>query len=289
MKRLLLVITLVIASQSLFAQNPSHPLDPLTWQDYWTVLQTLNNTGHLTDSTIIPTMQLLDPPKADVLAWKEGTGPLKRSAFAVLRQGSEAYEAVVNLIDGTLTSYELREGVQAMWVDSDYESMTSILAENEEFMAGLRKRGYDDLNLLSCWAGPPGYFGLDHEIGRRVGHAECYDPRKSRNIWPRGIPGLSAVVDMNTKEILEVIDEEVVPMPAPSSDYDRSAIGPAREVPGPIMISQPTGRGFEMDGYQVSWQKWHFHVRPDLRVGTIISLVTYDDDGDVRSVMYRGS
>ena len=52
---------------------------------------------------------------------------------------------------------------------------------------------------------------------------------------------------------------------------------------------RPQGPSFEVDGHSVSWQKWQFHFRIDPRLGLVVSLLRYDDEGKLRSILYQGS
>jgi Cu2+-containing amine oxidase len=78
------------------AQKVEHPLDPLTFQEYWTVLEVLRNAGHLNDETRFSIVNLHEPPKDLVWSWVQGQD-FPRDAFAVVRQGADAYEALVDL------------------------------------------------------------------------------------------------------------------------------------------------------------------------------------------------
>ncbi len=51
---------------------PQHPLDALTTEEYWAVHDVLQQSGHMTDSTLVSTLLLHEPVKDKVLAWKEG-------------------------------------------------------------------------------------------------------------------------------------------------------------------------------------------------------------------------
>lgn len=72
-------------------------------------------------------------------------------------------------------------------------------------------------------------------------------------------------------------------------DLDEDSAGQLRVPPHAISIVQPEGPSFKVEGHVVSWQKWQFHFCIDPRLGPVVSLVTYDDDGNPRSVMYQGS
>ncbi|KAJ9114677.1 hypothetical protein QFC22_005553 [Naganishia vaughanmartiniae] len=55
----------------------------------------------------------------------------------------------------------------------------------------------------------------------------------------------------------------------------------------PLIISQPEGVSFKMDGNEIEWQKWKMHIGFHYREGLVLSTVTYDDDGTVRPLFYR--
>ena len=176
-----------------------------------------------------------------------------------------------------------------MWSGFEYGSMDEKLMAHPEVIAALENRGYSDLTFISSETLPLGPFSIEEVAGRRIGQAIFMEYRGERTGWHREIDGLVVVVDLNSEEILKVIDEGAVPAPDISMDYDRASIGKAREVPGPILVQQPNGPGFEIDGNFIEWQNWRFHLRPDVRLGMIISNVTYQDGEDTRNVMYQGS
>jgi primary-amine oxidase len=77
-------------------------------------------------------------------------------------------------------------------------------------------------------------------------------------------------------------------MPVENHNFDEMAVAARfglREPLKPIRITQPEGSNVAFDGSFIEWQKWRFHLRFDLRVGTVFSLMTYDG----RSVLYQGA
>jgi primary-amine oxidase len=269
-----------------FAQS-SHPLDPLTWEEHWTILQVLQADGKFNDSTRVALVTLHEPPKTDVWAWTPGA-PLPRMATAVVKQQANAYETIVDLGARQVVSWKEASG-QPNWLPEEFEAMADKVKEHPEVIAAFRRRGIADLTFVECGGGPPGRFGTPEENGRRIAHYGCGLEGPTRNGWTRGIEALVAVVDMDTKEILRVVDEGAVPIPETNADYDRNAVGPLRTNPTPIAVEQPLGPSFTLDGHQVRWDRWSFHVRPDQRVGVIVSTVRYGDGGRERPVMYQGN
>ncbi len=89
MRRLAPFVLLFAFAFKLAAQQPQHPLDPLGFQEYWAVLETLDADGKLDRDTRFSLVSLVEPPKALVWGWKAGD-PIPRKARAVVRQGSDA-------------------------------------------------------------------------------------------------------------------------------------------------------------------------------------------------------
>jgi primary-amine oxidase len=278
---------LVLAATPVAAQNVRHPLDPLSFQEYWAVLEVLQDAGRLNADTRFSIVSLRQPDKKIVWSWSNGQD-FPRQAFAVVRQGVEAYEAVVDLKRRTLISWTRLQQVQPNWLEEEFRTMEKEVKSHPDFIAAMKKRGIMDLTFYRCRGGPPGYFGTDEQRGRRIAHVQCSDTRGVRNTWPRQVPGLTAVVDLNAKQVLRVVDEGVVPVTKAVADYDPASIGSPREVPSPIRIDQPLGPGFRLEGNVVEWQKWRFHVRTDQRVGTVVSTVTYGEQDRARQLLYEG-
>jgi primary-amine oxidase len=269
------------------AQKVEHPLDPLSFQEYWTVLEVLHDTGHMNPETRFSIVNLREPDKDAVWEWSKGRD-FPRQAFAVVRQAADAYEAVVDVKQRRLISWTQLRDVQPNFLDEESRALIKEVKEHPDFIAAMKKRGITDFTFLRCTGVPPGYFDTNEQRGRRIAHVQCSDTRRVRNTWPRQITGLTAVVDLNAKQVLRVVDEGVTPVTKAVADYDPASIGQPREVPSPMRVDQPLGPGFRLDGHVVEWQKWRFHVRPDQRVGTIVSTVTYSDGERRRPVLYEG-
>jgi primary-amine oxidase len=269
------------------AQRVEHPLDPLTFQERWAVLEVLQAAGHVNAETRFSIVNLREPSKELVLNWSKGTS-IPRQALAIVRRGAETYEAVVDVSASRLVSWTSRRDIQPGWLEEEFRAMTVEVKKNAAFLEAMQKRGITDLTFISCSALPPGYFATEEQRGKRIAHVQCSDSRGVRNTWPRGISGLTVVVDVNAKRVLRVVDEGVVPVPETRADYDPTSIGVTRQVPSPIRVDQPLGPGFRIDGHIVEWQKWRFHVRSDQRAGIVISTVTYEDGERRRPVLYQG-
>ena len=267
------------------AQQARHPLDPLTWDEHWIVLDALDAAGHLTDSTSFSLVTLQPPEKELVRGWRPGA-PIPRAAFAIVREGRSTFEAVIDLQAEAVREWRQVAGVQPNSLEAEYGRAAEIALESAEFREALARRGIP-LYAVECFGAPLGYFGTAEEQGRRIATVECTDVRVSRNAFGRGIGGLLARVDLHTGEVIEVQDDGVVPVAESDNAFDLAAIK-TREIGAPIAIEQSLGPGFELEGHRVRWQKWSFHFRNDPRVGLVVADVRYADGGRDRSVLYEG-
>lgn len=283
MRRFATALLALAITTPVFAQSVVHPLDPLTWNEYWTVLETLQRAGHLEEETSFSLIQLVEPDKQTVWSYQPGAS-FSRRAQALLRQETQAYRAEIDLSAEKLISWQKLEDIEANLVASEILGMEDVVKAHPEVKAALARRGYEQLDFVECSGPPPGYYDTPEQKGRRVANYTCADARRARNTWTREIPGVTAVVDLETREVLKVVEEEIVEGGPRWAEYDRGSLGEPREVPGPIFTTQPSGRGYERDHNVFEWQNWRFHVRADQRVGPIVSTVSYAG----RPVLYQG-
>ena len=283
--RLLPILLAIAIVSTPSVQAADHPLDPLSDDEVWQTLVLLRDAGHIDRNAKFSQLTLEEPAKRQVLAWRPGE-PMPRRAYALVRKDDEAFEAVVDLAAEEVVSWARLEGAEPNWHSDEYDSMTDKVLEHPDFLAGLAARGVTDLTFVDCRAGLRGYFGTEQEEGRRIAHVRCSEPDRVKQ---HEIEDLIAVVDLESEEILRIIDEDAGRIPAVETDF-RNMLGEEREIAGPIEIRQPLGCGFELKGYQVSWQNWSFHLRPDQRTGLVLSLVTYRENPEAapRSILYQG-
>ena len=272
-----------------FALPPAvhHPLDARTPDEYWKVYNTLNDAGKLGEKTIFSSILLQEPDKADVLVWRPGM-PIVRKADAVLLTEGKSYEATVNISTGKLEVYTELKKDQAPVTEAEMHGYDDVLKKDPQVMEALKKRGINDLRLVTCYVTPAGHVALPEQTeGRRIGWGGCTYTGNAKFAWDREIPGIFFVVDMNAKKITRFSDYGIVPMPPTTSIYDADG-GAALPGTKPIITSQPEGPSFVIKDGEVSWQNWRFRFRLDPRVGPVVNLVSYQDGDKRRSVLYEG-
>jgi primary-amine oxidase len=282
--RLLMTLTTTIAA----AQAPKHPLDGLTAPEYWAVYDAIKASSHVDAKTRYPFITLHEPPKDQVLHWKQGQ-PLRREALVVVKQGPRTFEAIVDIEMRKIVSWKEIQGVQSNLIEEEISGVDEEIKKDPQWQEAMRRRGIADFDTISCTGSSPGYYGLPEDKTHRIVRVICYD---RRGVWEsdgRPIEGLAVEWDGDEGKVLRVIDDGVVPIPQGPVSYDIDSVSPLRDVPTSIRVEQPQGPSFMVDGHQVSWQKWNFHFRIDRRVGLIVSNVRYSDGDNLRSILYEGS
>jgi primary-amine oxidase len=284
---LFVVLALTLFVRPGVAQPSAHPLDPLTRAEHWVVYDVLRDSGRLDAHARYAGVSLVEPPKADVLAWKPGM-PFRREALARLMLGPKTVEAVVDLKARTIASWRDVPGVQPGITLEELEAQDAIAKASPEVVAALKRRGITDLTTVECLGATRGYFAIAAEGDRRLTAADCQDRHGVENTWGRPIDGLTIYIDLHERKVFRVVDTGPVPVPSGDVDFGPDAVS-ARKPLAPLTVQQPLGPGFTREGGLVAWDRWRFHLRVEPRRGAVISLVRYMDGDQARPVMYQGS
>lgn len=278
-----------VLDSGLATEVVDHPLDPLSTEELENVASTLRTEGLVDGRELYPLITLREPPKSVVLRWDKGD-PVPRVAFAIVKSGSRTFEATIDLVAKEVVSWTEVDGVQAGLLPSaEWALVQTIVKGDAEWQSAAARRGIDDFSEVVCVPNTTGYFGLAEEEGRRLIKAVCYSSSDTENYWGRPIEGLIALVDLDERALIRLIDTGTVRIPDSPVDLDRESAENPRTPPNPISFVQPEGPSFEVAGNVVEWQGWRFHVRLDPRIGLVVSTVTYDDDGNRRQILYQGS
>lgn len=278
------------------SQLPRHPLDPLTVQEFNKVRSIISSHNLFKSSPVALHSVVLDEPeKSLVLQWKKGDPLPPRKAAVVARANCVSHVLTVDISSGEVKVEETNfaaSGYPAMTIE-DMTSATWAPLSSAVFNRTIVDRGVD-LTDLACLPLSGGWYGASEE-NRRVIKVQCYSMKGTVNFYMRPIEGLTVLVDMDTKEVLEISDHgKNIPIPkAANTDYRYSTVSANQRLKfiNPISIEQPEGPSFTVeDEHLVKWANWEFHLKPDPRAGIIISQarVKDPDSGEMRNVMYKG-
>ncbi|MGF1475792.1 MAG: primary-amine oxidase [Geminicoccaceae bacterium] len=270
---------------------PTHPLDALTDEEYGQVRSILEAHGHVGETSAFAIISLEEPAKEDVLAWSEGD-PISRVAAAVVREGPKMFEATVDLVEKSVLDFTEVEGKQSSILFSEWVAGGEITQSDPGWQEAMKARGYDEIDpeRFLCLPFSAGYFAEPELEGKRLLRVQCFDQEgTTTSVYTRPIENLTAIVDLNAGEVVRLIDEGPVPVPEPHGNYDVPSVSPLLPAMNPIEVTQPDGPSYQIDGSKVTWGPWSFHLRLDRRSGPVVSLVTFADDGEDRSVLYQAS
>jgi primary-amine oxidase len=268
----------------------SHLLEPLTAAEVQKVIAVLKAKEKVTSTTRFVSVSLKEPSKEMVHADMEG---LPRVGFAVLFDNAtnSCYEATVSITNSALVSWKHVPGVQpTMTIDEQIECERAVL-KSPEFAAALKKHhGVTDTSLVMVDIWSAGYYGEDAEKGMRLARPLCFlrsDP--TDNGYVRPIEGIRPVVDLNTMRVVRVEEYGTWALPPGEANYSADRVKDFRGDIKALEINQPQGASFEVDGYQVKWQKWNFVIGFNAREGLTLHHLRYKDGSKERSILYRAS
>lgn len=256
-----------------------HPLDPLSGDEIAAAVAALVESGRTDRTTRVSTVALAEPDKDAVLRWRAGD-PVGRRAFAVLRVEGETVEAEIDLSSGRLDRWDVIPGVQPAIRGDEWAAAQASLKQHAGWRNAMRARGYEAFDEIFCESLSAGYFG---QANGRIIRMPCYDVAgATSNVYGRPIEGVVATVDLDTLEVVDLIDTGIVPVGRDPHAFDTDS----SSVPASLQPLPP--QTFNLAGRMVTWRAWRFHAGFDPRFGPVLSLVSFEDGGERRPVLYQG-
>jgi primary-amine oxidase len=270
-----------------------HPLDPLTSTEFQNTATILRRDQGVTDSWRFASIELKEPAKTEVKAWKPGDAVPRRSLSVLWdRQTNQTYEAVVDLVGDRIDSWTHQPGVCPNFTIDEYHDVDHALHEHPEVLARLSARGITDPSLVLFDVWTYGKAMMPEQWrDRRLGWCDLWMRETPEgNPYAHPISGLKIIVDMNTLEMLEIEDHHDYGLPKVDAEYDpRVRRTQQRTDLQPLEISQPEGISFTVEGNELRWQNWSMRLGFNFREGPVIYQVAFDDQGTQRDIAYRMS
>ncbi|CAN8246389.1 unnamed protein product [Cochlearia groenlandica] len=281
------------------SDTPNHPLDPLTIVEINKVRSILFSHALFSPSAphALHTVVLEEPEKSLVLSWVKGNPLPPRQAYVIARVGSDTHVLVIDLSSGRVEIVDkpVRVSGYPMMTIEEMNQVTVAPFANADVNRTILTRGVN-LKDVICFPISSGWFGKKEE-NKRVIKSQCFVTQGTSNFYMRPIEGLTIIIDLDTKQVLEIIDTgRTIPIPgSTNTDYlyknNVTTKHDKIRVINPISIEQPRGPSFVIeDNYLVKWANWEFHLKPDPRSGMVISRVKVHDPDtkETRDVMYKG-
>ena len=283
------VLAVAVLSVHAAAQLPAaaHPLDALTKTEIEAVTAIVGADSRFKDVRY-QLITLAEPDKSAVLAWKPGQTVPRRARVTAVKD-AKIFEIDVDLDGKSATGVTVRAGIEVPVTLNEASEAVEVARADPGMIAAFKKRGHTDLDHVDCAPLSAGYFGIKVHEGKRLMKSGCFDVSQATNNifgWP--IERLYALVDLRAMAVLQVIDQGIVPVTPQNMNFTERDIGTLRAADNPTLITQPKGANYKIDGGEVSWGNWRFHVRFESRQGTVISLARWNDNGRERSILYQG-
>ena len=281
-------------TQSVSLTATQHPLDPMTPEEIEEAVSILRSQRDVSEGTRFESVALREPPKDSVLRFDSSSNHnvVPREAAIVLLNNDteETYEAVVSLTDKAVTSWRHIPGVQPKIMLDEFYECEAAVKKDPKFLEAIKKRGITDVDLVMIDPWSAGNFGIEEEKGKRLSYARCwvrFSP--TDNGYARPIEGVIPVVDLNKMEVIRVEDHGFVPLPPNPGNYAAEFIKEFRSDLKPLDIVQPEGPSFQINGREITWQKWSLRVGFTHREGLVLHNIDYYDQGRRRPIIYRAA
>ena len=279
------------AARAAELKREAHPLDPLSPDEIEATVQLVRADARFAYGMRFISVMLVEPTKAELA---KPSRKLERLVEVVLIDGQarSSVRVTASLTRSKVKMWEPLDGVQPSIVTDEFPEVEIETKLDGRVQDALRRRGLDlqQRNLVNIDPWSAGNFGEPEENERRIARGLFYlREHDDDNAYAHPIDGLSVVFDLHDSEVIKVEDEEVLPVPRESGNFAAAFQERLRDDIKPLEVTQPEGPSFQVDGWRVRWQKWSFRVGFNQREGLTLHQIEYDDDGNLRPVLFRAS
>lgn len=270
----------------------THALDRLTADEIDVNRRLVLAEGFDEGETAFMLVNLIEPDKSTVL---DGTATGRHVGNVLLdRRDGAVTEVTTDLLAGRVVSrraVDVEEEGQPPIVLEEFDRIEELLRAHGGWVEAMRVRGIDDVSLVRISALSAGRFGLPDEDGRRIVRCLSFlQLDDDDNAWAHPIDGIVAYVDLVTGDVLRLIDDKVFDIPRERYNFHRADELPTpRRTQKPIVITQPEGPSFTVDGDVVEWEKWRFRIGFNQVEGLTLHEIGFTDGERHRPLVYRAS
>ncbi|KAH3664144.1 hypothetical protein OGAPHI_004858 [Ogataea philodendri] len=279
----------------------AHPFDPISDAEIRLTSKLIKNSYGKDQRIRFSQIDRQDPPKQDMLRYLEAekagkTLPqISRITYAFYYVGKDFYKALVNATYGHLiTTQKQGKGVVGPMIGDDVAALEHLLTIHPIVQAEVKKLNLPPHIKVVC---DPWIYGTDDDNEDRL-LVQCYmylananHPESNHYSLPLKF---SPVFESLTNEFVRMdylpagTDATSLQDTEPWTDfslveYHPDLNGEPLRPLKPLVVQQPEGPSFNVDGHKITWQGWEFTVVPNSREGFAI----YDIHFKGRSVIYR--
>jgi primary-amine oxidase len=279
----------------------AHPLDPLTAIEIDSAAEVIRGTPGFGERTRFVSIALAEPLKSEVLAWRPGDQVERRAAIVLYDRATRTTtEAVVSVTRGEVLSSTVVPDVQPGLMLEEAAACETAVKSDARWQAAMRRRGVEEPDLAMVDLCPSAYTGPeDSATARRIARPLTWMRAHPRdNGYARPVEGLICTLDLDTMAVLDVEDHGGPPVPNGSGNFapdlltragNHPSVPALRDDVKPLEITQPEGPSFTLEGSLLRWQRWQLRLGFTPREGVVLHQVSYEDGGELRSIMYRAA
>ena len=275
------------------AEPIAHPLEPLTAPEFRATAAILRRDQAVGESWRFASIELIEPAKAEVVAWRTGD-PIPRRSLSVLwdRRSNQTYEAVVDLVGDRVDSWNYVPGVTPNFTVDEFHEVDDALHQHPGVLAVLAERGISDpsLVLFDVWTYGQAVMPEQWQ-DRRLGWCDLWlRESPGGNPYAHPVSGLKIIVDLNTLEVLDIEDHHDYGRPDVDGEYDPRLRDHREQPRAQAAADQPARRGLVPGRrHEVHWQNWSLRLGFNFREGLVLHQVGFNDHGTRREIAYRMS
>jgi primary-amine oxidase len=206
-----------------------------------------------------------------------GAAPARAIAVVYDYASHTLHEHVVDVASGRIEQTIARRGAQPQVLEEELTIASDLARADPRWRSAVQKRGVTDFDqvLIDGWApGERAPGGVPD--GTRTLRLLSYDTSSLRdriNPYSAPIEGLEVLIDLDSRQVVQVIDRGVVSSAAPSR-------APKAESPmeyRPLRASQPRGSSVRIDADRIAWGHWRLRVELHPRDGLILRDIGWTD------------
>ncbi len=265
------------------------PLDPLRPDELGRAVALCRGDDRFGADPRFVWVALAEPDKTRLLA---GEAVARRAEIVVVdRATGLTVTGLVDLDASTVVAVQTRPGEHASITVEEWEGASRVL-DDDRVIAALARRGLGpDARLhLEPWPfgfGDPSWDSVGRRLGRVTFFVRDHD---ADTAWARPVENLIVVADRISGEVVTVLDGDLVAVPPGAFPIEDPALVERDDVK-PLLIEQPEGPSYRLEGNVLTWQRWRIHVGFHPLDGLVLRDITYDDPetGRRRRVAWRMS
>jgi primary-amine oxidase len=272
----------------------THALQPLSEEEIAKAVGILRSERGVDERFRFVEISLAEPEKAALATADATGGDLPRLAKAVLidRAQRVSIEARVSLTAGAVVDWKRIAEGEPPFTSDEIDGVEIAVRKHPDFIAAMERRGIADLDLV--WVDPWTAGSYDDEAefaGRRMARGLLWkkDAADDLNGYAHPIENVIVMFDLHEMEPVKIYDFGVVRVPEKRGNFAEEDASSLRTDLKPIVITQPDGASFTVEGNLVRWHRWRLRVGFTPREGLVIHTVSWEDDDRVRPIMHRGA